>query len=81
MMMLFWLSGASLEMLELPDKIEKILYDKERIQCFAAKQANAQDIFFIREELDYDISLEGSLKMKEISYIHSELFFCCKKEH
>ena len=69
------------EMLELPDKIEKILYDKERIQWFAAKQANAHDIFFIGRGLDYAISLEGSLKMKEISYIHSEAYAAGELKH
>ena len=69
------------EMLKLPDKIEKILYDKERIQWFAAKQANAHDIFFIGRGLDYAISLEGSLKMKEISYIHSEAYAAGELKH
>ena len=54
----------------LPEKMEKILGDKERLQWFAAKQANAKDMFFIGRGLDYAISLEGSLKLKEISYIH-----------
>ena len=69
------------EMLKLPDKIKKILYDKERIQWFAAKQANAHDIFFIGRGLDYAISLEGSLKMKEISYIHSEAYAAGELKH
>ena len=57
----------------LPDKIRKIIEDdKERIQWFAAKQANARDAFFIGRGIDYAISMEGSLKMKEISYIHRE---------
>ncbi len=56
----------------LPEKIGKIIEDKERIQWFAAKQAAAKDIFFIGRGIDYAISLEGRLKMKEISYIHSE---------
>ena len=51
------------EMQTIPDKIRKVLDDKERIQWFAAKQANAKDIFFIGRGLDYAISLEGSLKM------------------
>ena len=58
------------EMETLPDKIQKTLDDKERIQWFASKYANAKDIFFIGRGIDYAISLEGSLKMKEISYIH-----------
>ena len=56
------------EMETLPAKIQKTLDDKERIQWFASKFANARDIFFIGRGLDYAISLEGSLKMKEISY-------------
>ena len=60
------------ELQTIPDKIEKLLEDKERIQWFAAKQMNAQNMFFIGRGIDYAVSLEGSLKMKEISYIHSE---------
>ena len=69
------------EMQQLPDKIAKILEDKERIQWFAAKQANAGDIFFIGRGIDYAISLEGSLKMKEISYIHSEAYAAGELKH
>ena len=60
------------ELLTIPDKIQKILQDKERLQWFAAKYANAHDVFFVGRGIDYAISLEGSLKLKEISYIHSE---------
>ena len=69
------------EMQTLPDKIRKVLDDKERIQWFAAKQANAKDMFFIGRGLDYAISLEGSLKMKEISYIHSEAYAAGELKH
>ena len=69
------------EMLTLPDKIEKILEDKERIQWFASKKASAKDIFFIGRGIDYAISLEGSLKMKEISYIHSEAYAAGELKH
>ena len=69
------------ELQTIPDKIAKILEDKERIQWFAAKQANAKDIFFIGRGLDYAISLEGSLKMKEISYIHSEAYAAGELKH
>ena len=62
------------ELLSIPDKMKKILDDKERIQWFASKYANAHDIFFIGRGIDYAICLEGSLKMKEISYIHSEAY-------
>ena len=69
------------EMQTIPDKIRKVLDDKERIQWFAAKQANAKDIFFIGRGLDYAISLEGSLKMKEISYIQSEAYAAGELKH
>ena len=69
------------ELETLPDKIEKILEDKERIQWFASKYANAKDIFFIGRGIDYAISLEGSLKMKEISYIHSEAYAAGELKH
>ena len=65
----------------IPDKINKILEDKERIQWFAAKQANAQDIFFVGRGIDYAICLEGSLKLKEISYIHSEAYAAGELKH
>ncbi|RHP47302.1 glutamine--fructose-6-phosphate transaminase (isomerizing) [Clostridium sp. AF32-12BH] len=69
------------ELQTIPDKIRKILEDKERIQWFAAKQANAKDIFFIGRGIDYAICLEGSLKMKEISYIHSEAYAAGELKH
>ena len=69
------------EMMSLPEKIQKVLDDKERIQWFASKQASAKDIFFIGRGLDYAISLEGSLKMKEISYIHSEAYAAGELKH
>ncbi|MCD7955813.1 MAG: glutamine--fructose-6-phosphate transaminase (isomerizing) [Lachnospiraceae bacterium] len=69
------------ELLTLPGKITRILEDKERIQWFAAKYAGARDIFFIGRGLDYAISLEGSLKMKEISYIHSEAYAAGELKH
>lgn len=69
------------ELEALPDKITKIIEDKERIQWFAAKQAAEKDIFFIGRGVDYAISLEGSLKMKEISYIHSEAYAAGELKH
>lgn len=69
------------EILSLPDKIEKIIADKERIQWFAAKFASAKDVFFIGRGIDYSISMEGSLKLKEISYIHSEAYAAGELKH
>ena len=65
----------------IPDKIEKIFDDNGRIQWFTAKFANVQDIFFIGRGIDYAICLEGSLKMKEISYIHSEAYAAGELKH
>ena len=65
----------------IPEKIEKILEDKERIQWFASKLIGVRDAFFIGRGIDYAISLEGSLKMKEISYIHSEAYAAGELKH
>ena len=70
------------ELTAIPEKIAKILEDdKERIQWFAAKQANVKDAFFIGRGIDYAVSLEGSLKMKEISYVHSEAYAAGELKH
>ncbi|SFW15618.1 glutamine--fructose-6-phosphate transaminase (isomerizing) [Ruminococcus flavefaciens] len=69
------------ELYTIPDKIEKILEDKERIQWYANKLASAKDAFFIGRGIDYAIGLEGSLKMKEISYIHSEAYAAGELKH
>ena len=69
------------EMEQLPDQITRILEDKDRIQWFAAKFSNAKDVFFIGRGLDYAISMEGSLKLKEISYIHSEAYAAGELKH
>ena len=69
------------ELQTLPEKIQKIIDDKERLQWFASKQVNAKDIFFIGRGIDYAISMEGSLKMKEISYIHSEAYAAGELKH
>ena len=74
-------TGYIEELQTIPDKISKIIADKERIQWFAAKQANAKDAFFVGRGIDYAISLEGSLKMKEISYIHSEAYAAGELKH
>ncbi len=65
----------------IPDKISKILEDKERIQWFSTKLVGIKDAFFIGRGIDYAISLEGSLKMKEISYIHSEAYAAGELKH
>ncbi|MBQ4057570.1 MAG: glutamine--fructose-6-phosphate transaminase (isomerizing) [Lachnospiraceae bacterium] len=63
-------------------KIEEIIAgDKERLQWFATKNANAHDVFFVGRGIDYAIGLEGSLKMKEISYIHSEAYAAGELKH
>lgn len=69
------------ELQTLPAKIERLLEDKERIQWFASKQSSARDAFFIGRGVDYAVSLEGSLKMKEISYIHSEAYAAGELKH
>lgn len=69
------------ELQALPDKIGKTLEDKERIQWFASKYSSAKDAFFIGRGLDYAVALEGSLKFKEISYIHSEAFAAGEMKH
>ena len=69
------------EILALPSKIEKIIENKERIQWIANKFSSAKDVFFIGRGIDYAICLEGSLKMKEISYIHSEAYAAGELKH
>ncbi|MBE6006298.1 MAG: glutamine--fructose-6-phosphate transaminase (isomerizing) [Sarcina sp.] len=69
------------ELATIPDKISRILEDKERIQWFASKFSHAHDIFFIGRGIDYAICLEGSLKMKEISYVHSEAYAAGELKH
>ena len=63
------------------EKIEKILEDKERLQWFASKVVNIKDAFFIGRGIDYAIGMEGSLKLKEISYIHSEAYAAGELKH
>lgn len=69
------------ELQALPDKVEQALQNKEDIQYFASKHFSAKDIFFIGRNLDYAISMEGSLKLKEISYIHSEAYAAGELKH
>ena len=65
----------------IPDKISRILEDKERIQWFSTKLVGIKDAFFIGRGIDYAIGLEGSLKMKEISYVHSEAYAAGELKH
>ena len=73
------------EMLEelraLPSQVEMLLNNKEKIQRFANRYLAARDVFFIGRGIDYAISLEGSLKLKEISYIHSEAYAAGELKH
>ena len=68
-------------MLALPDQIERVLSDKERVQWYANKMAACKEVFFIGRGLDYAISLEGSLKLKEISYVHSDAYAAGELKH
>lgn len=65
----------------LPDQIELLLNNKQKIQKFANRYIGAKDVFFIGRGIDYAISLEGSLKLKEISYIHSEAYAAGELKH
>lgn len=69
------------ELTKLPDKIQRILDEKERIQWLASKYSHMRDVFFIGRGLDYAICMEGSLKLKEISYIHSEAYAAGELKH
>ncbi len=69
------------EIEQLPGKMERVLQDQERIQWFASKFSAAHDIFYLGRGLDYATGLEGSLKMKEISYIHSEAYAAGELKH
>ena len=69
------------EIFTIPDKVERILGDKERLQWFSTKIMSISDAFFIGRGIDYAIGLEGSLKLKEISYIHSEAYAAGELKH
>lgn len=62
------------EMLLLPDKVQRILDNKEEIQKFASKHYNEKDMYFLGRGMDYGVAMEAALKLKEISYIHSEAY-------
>lgn len=59
---------------KLPQQVESVLKERENIQKFASQHFNARSVFFIGRNMDYALSMEGSLKLKEISYIHSEAY-------
>lgn len=69
------------DMRKLPAQVEMLLNNKQKIQKFANRYLAAKDIFFIGRGIDYAISLEGSLKLKEISYIHSEAYAAGELKH
>lgn len=69
------------ELKSIPDKIQSILDEKSKVQMFASNHANAKDVFFVGRGIDYTVGLEGSLKLKEISYIHSEAYAAGELKH
>ncbi|HJC40812.1 MAG TPA: SIS domain-containing protein, partial [Candidatus Intestinimonas pullistercoris] len=69
------------ELLTIPTKMEEILENREAIQYYASIYFNHESIFFIGRNIDYAIGLEGSLKLKEISYIHSEAYAAGELKH
>ena len=75
------LEGYIEDLKRIPDQVEMLLNNKNRIQKFANRYLAARDVFFIGRGIDYAISLEGSLKLKEISYIHSEAYAAGELKH
>ena len=73
--------GAIQELLALPSKLERVLERREDIQYYASQYFNHESIFFIGRNVDYALGLEGSLKLKEISYIHSEAYASGELKH
>ncbi|KUJ91743.1 MAG: glucosamine/fructose-6-phosphate aminotransferase [Thermoanaerobacter thermocopriae] len=69
------------ELKKLPEKVQYLLDNKETIQKFAYEHYNAKDVFYIGRGLDYAVAMEGSLKLKEISYIHSEAYPAGELKH
>lgn len=69
------------ELKKLPEKVQKILDNKDEIQEFASKHFNTRDVFYLGRGLDYAVAMEGSLKLKEISYIHSEAYAAGELKH
>ncbi len=75
------MKGYLRELEMIPNQIERLLEQKQKIQKFANRYVAAKDVFFIGRGIDYAISLEGSLKLKEISYIHSEAYAAGELKH
>lgn len=73
--------GMLKDLEQLPEQIEMLLSNKEKIQHFANRYIAARDVFFVGRGIDYAISMEGSLKLKEISYIHSEAYAAGELKH
>lgn len=69
------------ELEALPQKVQTILDGKEEIKRFAFEAMNKKDVFFIGRGIDYAVSIEGSLKLKEISYVHSEAYAAGELKH
>lgn len=69
------------ELFALPDKMQQILDHREQIQCFASKAFSVRHVFFIGRGIDYALSMEAALKLKEISYIHSEAYAAGELKH
>ena len=67
--------------MEVPDKLAEVLELKERCQFIASRLVNAESLLYIGRGLDYALSMEGSLKLKEISYIHSESYAAGELKH
>lgn len=73
--------GMIRELLALPEKVATVLEKKEDIQYFASRHYADKDVFFLGRNLDYAVCMEGSLKLKEISYIHSEAYAAGELKH
>lgn len=69
------------ELFALPGKMQQILDHREQIQCFASKAFSVRHVFFIGRGIDYALSMEAALKLKEISYIHSEAYAAGELKH
>ncbi|MHB1393465.1 MAG: glutamine--fructose-6-phosphate transaminase (isomerizing) [Clostridia bacterium] len=75
------LTSIKEEMAKLPELVEEALKHKDTIQKFATRNSNARDVFYIGRGMDYALAMEGSLKLKEISYVHSEAYAAGELKH